>query len=765
MATVQIFLSAVTAEFRSYRDALRKDLERPNVTVKVQEDFIATGTETLDKLDTYIRECDATIHLVGNMTGALAQQPSVTLIRQRYADFGERFSDLQPYLQPDAPALSYTQWEAWLTLYHRKILIIAVPEPGATRDPGYVVDEAQQSAQQNHLARLAKVERYPEIRFNTADRLAVDVMRSGLQEILLSARVSARPVRTVPKPRDDKRRYLRGYAFDPQLQMRLGPGVANEILYSIPKEPLTPGPSGDLIEVIDHDPASGCFYEPVDLEHPALLTEDGLAPSEADPRFHQQMVYAVAMTTIERFEQALGRRVLLSGRDEPGPSSSSFVRKFRLYPHALRAPNAHYDPKRKAILFGYHSIPAHFSPQNIYPDGVVFTCLSQQAIAGEMARALVAEMFPAFAIVDSRDMLALLLALADIIALLQHFSTPGVLRHVFALPGAGRLTGLLLGQLATKLAGASTGGGALRDGIGAHDDESTRRLRAPDATAYVRAQEATKRGATIVAAIFDAYISIVEGRTRGILRSYTDEPDGAERGALPQEIVEALEDEAAGAAHRLLGICLRALDYCPPVDVNAGDFLRALITADNQAMPQDTIGYRAAIVDAFRAHGIHPLGFRSLSVEMLPWDPPADVVGRLLQTRIGSSLRLWVDRLAVLDDLGAAERFDILRKCSFTLHEELTKLLASLKAEDLAALAGELGFDPAVPFAVFPPRVATSTTHGGRRVFISVVQKYRAAADVEQGHEGVRLRGGSTIAVKFGTWDIEHVVRKRMRVA
>jgi hypothetical protein len=43
------------------------------VTVKVQEDFIATGTETLDKLDEYIRHCDAVIHLAGDMTGAWAQ--------------------------------------------------------------------------------------------------------------------------------------------------------------------------------------------------------------------------------------------------------------------------------------------------------------------------------------------------------------------------------------------------------------------------------------------------------------------------------------------------------------------------------------------------------------------------------------------------------------------------------------------------------------------------------------------------------------------
>ena len=83
MANVQIFLSTVSAEFRSYRDALRQDLDRPNVTVKVQEDFIATGTETLEMLDEYIRQCDAVIHLVGNMTGAFAQPSSTQVIQQR----------------------------------------------------------------------------------------------------------------------------------------------------------------------------------------------------------------------------------------------------------------------------------------------------------------------------------------------------------------------------------------------------------------------------------------------------------------------------------------------------------------------------------------------------------------------------------------------------------------------------------------------------------------------------------------------------------
>ena len=65
MRHVQLFLSTVSNEFRYYREAVRTLLQRPNVTVHIQEDFIATGTETLDKLDYYIRDCAAVLHLAG----------------------------------------------------------------------------------------------------------------------------------------------------------------------------------------------------------------------------------------------------------------------------------------------------------------------------------------------------------------------------------------------------------------------------------------------------------------------------------------------------------------------------------------------------------------------------------------------------------------------------------------------------------------------------------------------------------------------------
>jgi len=176
-----------------------------------------------------------------------------------------------------------------------------------------------------------------------------------------------------PIPRPAFRR-LRGYAFDPSLSLRMDTALVNEVVFKVPWEPSPPrngsasgvapperllrGPVGEYVEVIDYDPASGCFYEPVDLDKPEVLAQDGLAPTEGNPQFHQQMVYAVAMTTIRNFERALGRPALWAPRpwreiaEEPS-ADNGFVQRLRIYPHALREANAYYSPAKKALLFGY----------------------------------------------------------------------------------------------------------------------------------------------------------------------------------------------------------------------------------------------------------------------------------------------------------------------------------------------------------------------------------------------------------------------------
>src|SRR5687767_13696931 len=102
------------------------------------------------------------------------------------------------------------------------------------------------------------------------------------------------------------RRPLKIFAFDPMQ----GRDALYRVTVDVPYEPLKPGPLGSRIAVVDFDAANRHYYEPVDLEDPGILIQSGLEPNEADPRFHQQTVYAVASRVLENFERALGRRVI-----------------------------------------------------------------------------------------------------------------------------------------------------------------------------------------------------------------------------------------------------------------------------------------------------------------------------------------------------------------------------------------------------------------------------------------------------------------------
>src|SRR3954471_21618819 len=144
-------------------------------------------------------------------------------------------------------------------------------------------------------------------------------------------------------------RYLRGYSLDPGFSTRLDTAGINEVLYRVPFEPLEPGPVGEYVEVMDFDPASNAWYEPVDLRDEQIASQNGLTPSEGNPQFHQQFVYAVVMKTIRHFERALGRKVVWYPRVRRPTGKASeardvrwpreYVQRLRIHPHAIRDAN------------------------------------------------------------------------------------------------------------------------------------------------------------------------------------------------------------------------------------------------------------------------------------------------------------------------------------------------------------------------------------------------------------------------------------------
>ncbi len=206
-------------------------------------------------------------------------------------------------------------------------------------------------------------------------------------------------------------RTLSVFAFDPAVAGAFENKRVKTLVISLPWEmerldegaPFV-GPRGEYLEVVDYDPASGTFYNPVDLNDPSARLNNGLNPAVDNPQFHQQMVYAVAMNTIAAFEKALGRVALWaprswkrrkSGEANRGYPDKGFVQRLRIYPHALREANAYYDPEKKALLFGYFQA----GPENrqLLPGSMIFTCLSHDVIVHETCHALLDGMHPYFA--------------------------------------------------------------------------------------------------------------------------------------------------------------------------------------------------------------------------------------------------------------------------------------------------------------------------------------------------------------------------------
>ena len=391
------------------------------------------------------------------------------------------------------------------------------------------------------------------------------------------------------------RRPLKIFAIDPMAGRTLG----NRARVDVPNEQLRPGPIGRRVAVIDFDGTRKQFYTPVDLDNPALLMQGGLDPSESDPRFHQQMVYAVAMRTIENFDRALGRQMKLSTRR---------YGKLRIFPHAFYGANAYFSKELNALLFGYFRADDREPGENL-PGQIVYTCLSHDVIAHEITHRMVHALRPLFLEPSNIDVLAFHEGFSDLIALFQHFSFPDVLREQIAKSRSDLGTTTPLVELARQFGYATGRGRALRSAL----DNRNAKL-------HPTLFEPHDRGAILVAAVFDGFHKTYMRRIQDLLRIATGGSGVLPTGDLHPDLVSRISREASGIAQRVLDMCIRAFDYLPPVDVTLGDFLRALVTADYELIPEDDLNLRSAMIEGFRLRGIYPTGVVSLAEESLLWE-------------------------------------------------------------------------------------------------------------------------------------------------
>ncbi|MGH8246753.1 MAG: peptidase M4, partial [Gammaproteobacteria bacterium] len=369
-------------------------------------------------------------------------------------------------------------------------------------------------------------------------------------------------------------------------------------LINVPYEKLEPGPKGAIFEVDNYDGHQS--NRKVDLDDPAILIENGLEASPSNPRFHQQMVYAVCTMVYAGFRSALGRH-----------AAWSFGDRLKIRPHVPNLANAYYDKDRGELIFGYYAAASEVVGRNL-PGGIVFTCLSHDIVVHECTHALLDGLRAQFTLPTGPDVLAFHEAFADLMTVFQRFSYEKVVRVALRHSGGSLERAQLLTDIAVQFARTTKLKAALRTAL--------------DPSPYGKNNEPHALGSVLVSAIFEAFVTVYRRKTERYVRLATGGSGILPPGALPHDLQDILAAEASRLASQFQSVCIRAIDYCPALDIEFGEYLRALITADYDLVPDDPWGYREALIDAFSRRKVYPRWVRSFGEDALLWSSPTKPV-------------------------------------------------------------------------------------------------------------------------------------------
>lgn len=444
-------------------------------------------------------------------------------------------------------------------------------------------------------------------------------------------------------PGDPLHRPLRIYTVDPGTGRDDGPTA----VVNVPYEPVHKGPKGSVFHVLpvlvhpareeaeeeqQQQQAQGKkvkVRDSIDLDDPSLLLTNGRTPSPVDPFFHQQMVYAVASLVYASFRRALGRHVAWGFDPEKRKSKDT---RLRLDPHGRRGQaGASYDREGGIIRFGFVKTESNVGGRAV-PDGHTFSCVSHDIITHEVTHALLDGLRAHFLEPTSADVLGFHEGFADVIALLHHFSYQEVVRAAVRRSRGKVLQAALMTSIATEFGLSIGNGGPLRSLEMTMAKAAMEVTMARAATAdgkpadpedviptYSEDMGPHEMGEVFVSAVIHALSTVYTRKTERYLRLATGGTGVLQPGDISSDLQDVLVEEASQLATQFLNLCIRAIDYCPPVDLQLGEFLRAVITADQDLVPDDPWGYREAWIEAFALHRIYPRGVQSMCEDELRW--------------------------------------------------------------------------------------------------------------------------------------------------
>ena len=284
----------------------------------------------------------------------------------------------------------------------------------------------------------------------------------------------------------------------------------------------------------------------------------------------------------------------------------------KIFPHAFYGENAYYDPDKGLLLFGYFQAD-DVEPGANLPGQMVFTCLSHDIVAHETTHAVIDRLRPGFNEATNPDMLAFHEAIADLVAIFQHFRIERVLIDAINNRKADLTSAEAISGLARQFGFASAQKQSLRTAL---DDQ-------PDPTRLARTFEPHERGVILVQAVFSAYRTTYLARVQDLLRLASGGSGILQEGRPHPDLVNRLAREATRTAQLFFDRVIQAFAYLPPVDVTFSDFLRAIVTVDGRASPTDP-SFRTAVIEACRRRGIYATEAGSLGDEAVALRPVAD---------------------------------------------------------------------------------------------------------------------------------------------
>lgn len=327
------------------------------------------------------------------------------------------------------------------------------------------------------------------------------------------------------------------------------------------------GPTSSRIAVVDYNVDTNIIARPVewDVEKKEFVEVNNSNCEDDNSNnvfFHQVNIWSIIQNIIAFFEDPH-----VMGRPIPWAFNGN---RLIVVPHAGKVENSSYDRKGKCLLFGYFK----------YHGDPVYTCLSHDIVAHETGHAILDGIRPYYLNFSSLQTAAFHEFIADFTSILSVLKTNKV-RHVIADISEGNLLNAeVIANLAEEF--------AIKKTQSRYRSSNKQYLRR--ATNQIKMKQVENE--------LDHYncSEVLTGAMYNILANIYSLRIKKKKDSNRQALKNATQ-----SVNRL---AFRALDYCPPVDIQFADYVQALISANEIAYPVDTLGYKKIIKKTFKDRGI-----------------------------------------------------------------------------------------------------------------------------------------------------------------